>query len=101
MEKEVIERDQCCVYCGVEFTTHEQCRKTSPSWEHIVNDARIVTSENICRCCVSCNASKGQKDLAVWLESAYCEKNAISSATVAEVVKKALINPPKLSDISA
>ena len=95
MEKEIIERDKVCVYCGAPFTTSEECRKTSPSWEHIVNDARIVTLENICRCCVSCNASKGTKDLADWFESAYCKKKGITTETVADVVKMALTNPPK------
>jgi hypothetical protein len=101
MEKEVIERDKVCVYCGVPFTTPEQCRKTSPSWEHIINDARIVTLANISRCCVSCNASKGIKDLNDWLESTYCKKKGISAETVAAVVKNALKNPPKLEDMSA
>lgn len=96
MEKEIIERDTACVYCGVPFTTPGVCRKTSPSWEHIINDARIVTLENICRCCVSCNASKGEKVLENWLKSTYCKKKGISAETVAVVVKKALKIPPKL-----
>ncbi len=101
MEKEIIERDMVCVYCGVQFTTPEECRKTSSSWEHIVNDCRIVTLENISRCCVSCNASKGTKDLTDWLEAPYCKKKGISVETVADIVKEALINPPKLEDVSA
>ena len=96
MEKEIVERDKVCVYCGVKFTTPEECRKTSPSWEHIVNDARIVTLENICRCCMSCNASKGSKDLRDWLQSTYCKKKGISAKTVSDVVKKALRTPPIL-----
>jgi hypothetical protein len=96
MEKEIVRRDKACVYCAVPFTTPEVCRKTSPSWEHILNDARIVTLENICRCCVSCNASKGTKVLEVWIESTYCKKKGISAETVAGVVKKALKNPPKI-----
>jgi hypothetical protein len=99
MEKEIIERDKVCVYCGVPFTTPKQCRKASPSWEHIVNDARIVTKENICRCCVSCNASKGSKDLSDWLGSTYCKKKGITAKTVSDVVKKAIENPPKLEEI--
>ena len=99
MENEVIERDQVCVYCGVQFTPHEQCRKTSPSWEHIVNDARIVTLENITLCCISCNASKGAKDLTDWLNSSYCKKKKITADTVADVVKQALKKPPSLEDI--
>ena len=101
MEKKILARDLVCVYCGTSFTIHEQCRKTSPSWEHIVNDARIVTLENIARCCVSCNASKGSKDLKDWLESTYCKKKGVTAKTVADVVKKTLENTPKLEDISA
>ncbi len=99
MEKDIIERDKVCVYCGIPFTTHEQCRKTSPSWEHIVNDAQIVTLENITRCCVSCNASKGTKDLSDWLNSSYCKKKEISTETVADIVKQALKTPPSRDDV--
>lgn len=53
-------------------------------------DAKIINRENIARCCVACNASKGTKDLAVWLESNYCKKRGITKNTVAEVVRKAL-----------
>ncbi len=99
MEKAIIERGVVCVYCGVSFTTPEQCRKTSPSWEHIVNDARTVTLENISRCCVSCNASKGAKDLTDWLNSSYCKKKEISAETVAAVVKQALKKPPTIEAV--
>ena len=101
LEREVIERDPCCVYCGIEFVPANEARKTKPSWEHIVNDARIVNQENIARCCVTCNASKGAKDLAVWLESNYCRKRGIKKETVAEAVKRALAYPPKNGDTSA
>ena len=100
MEKAIIDRDKVCVYCGVSFTTAKQCRKTSPTWEHIVNDARIVTMENITRCCVSCNASKGTKNLEDWLESSYCEDKKITSENVADVVKKALKNPPRQKNVN-
>jgi hypothetical protein len=67
-----------------------ESRKTVASWEHIINDASIVTRENIALCCVSCNASKGTKKLYDWLQSSYCKKRGITKDTVAEVVKKAL-----------
>lgn len=89
MEKEIIERDKVCVYCGVPFITPEENHKASPSWEHIVNDARIITLENISQCCMSCNANKG---LDAWLESLYCKKKGITFETVADVVKQALEN---------
>ncbi len=69
MEKEIINRDEVCVYCGVKFTTNKECRQTSASWEHKLNDARIFTLENICLCCVPCNANKGSKEINIWLQS--------------------------------
>src|SRR5437879_3420553 len=95
LEQEVLARDRNCAYCGVEFVDSNEARRFGPSWEHIVNDARIVTRENIVRCCLSCNASKGTKDLAGWLHSKYCKKNGITEETVAEVVRRALTRPPK------
>jgi hypothetical protein len=38
-------------------------RKAFATWEHIINDACIVTRKNIARCCVSCNSSIGTKKL--------------------------------------
>jgi hypothetical protein len=90
LEKEVVERDRHCVYCGVEFTTTNHTRREKPSWEHIVNDARIVTRENIARCCISCNASKGTKDVNAWLRSEYCIARGITVESVAPVVRAVL-----------
>ena len=90
LEREVVERDRYCIYCGVEFVAESAARRCKPSWEHIVNDARIVTRENIARCCISCNASKGAKDLASWLESKYCRSRGITAASVAPVVSATL-----------
>ena len=93
LEVEVKARDKACVYCGVkmldQMTSHGS-RKSVATWEHIINDARIVTRENIARCCVACNSSKGTKLLADWMQSIYCKKHVISKDTVAEVVRKAL-----------
>jgi hypothetical protein len=97
LEREVIERDRSCVYCRIEFVSTNETRKSKPTWEHIVNDARIINRENIARCCFSCNASKGTKNLADWLESSYCKKRGISENTVADVVKRALAYPPKIA----
>ena len=84
----VTERDANCVYCRVEFSLTE--RRTKRSWEHIINDARIVTLENIALCCVGCNASKGAKPLRDWLEGDYCRRKGISRESVADVVRAAL-----------
>ena len=93
LEAEIKKRDRYCVYCGVELldcVPQKGSRKTVASWEHIINDARIVTRENIARCCFSCNASKGAKILSEWIHSEYCQKNGITTETVAEVIKVAL-----------
>ena len=90
LEREVIERDARCVYCGVEFRDGTATRRERPSWEHIINDASIVSLENIARCCIGCNASKGTKLLVDWLESEYCNRKGISPHSVAPVVRAAI-----------
>jgi len=92
LEKEVRERDKKCVYCGVVFTPTKVSKKTCASWEHIINDATIITRENIALCCCGCNASKGQKPLSVWLESKYCKERGISPDSVAPIIKEAIKN---------
>ena len=93
LEEEVKKRDRACVYCGVQLV--EGMRQSGPrsavaTWEHMINDARIITRENIARCCLACNSSKGTKKLSDWMQSGYCKKRGINEATVAEVVKNAL-----------
>jgi len=93
LEKEVRERDKNCVYCGIRMLEKMPARgprSAVATWEHIINDASIVTRENIARCCVSCNSSKGTKKLSEWLQSSYCKKHGINRETVAQVVKNAL-----------
>ena len=97
VEEIVLKRDLFCVYCGVDFSIEHKSKKTRPTWEHIVNDVRINNEKNIALCCGSCNASKGAKKLKDWLESDYCMKNGVSQDSVAEVVTRAIINPPTLS----
>jgi hypothetical protein len=74
LEEEVKNRDKACIYCGIQ----------------IINDATIVTRENIARCCSACNSSKGTKKLSNWMKSNYCKKRGINKDTVAEIVKQAL-----------
>ena len=90
VENIVIERDKKCVYCGVEFSTSEKSRKDRKSWEHIINDIKLNSIDNISLCCVSCNASKGSKDLKEWLNSNYCLKKGITEESVSTVVRKYL-----------
>ncbi len=92
LEKEVRERDTVCVYCGCEFTSSKISKKSAASWEHIVNDAQIITRENIALCCCGCNASKGKKELLDWLGSKYCKEKNITLKTVALIVKQAIVN---------
>jgi hypothetical protein len=92
LESVVLARDKSCVYCGISFVQPLATRGARPSWEHIVNDASIITIENISRCCMSCNASKGAKELGTWLQSEYCVRKGINERTVAQVVRDALDN---------
>lgn len=94
LELEVITRDKHCVFCGVEFSPLTETRRTRPTWEHIVNDEKIIDRDNIARCCMSCNASKGAKLLSDWLTSAYCTSRNINFETVAPVVKRAIDATP-------
>jgi hypothetical protein len=92
LEEEVKDRDKICVYCGIQMIEQPipGQRKALATWEHIVNDASIVTYENIVRCCAACNSSKGTRDLVDWLKSDYCKKRGINKNTVAEIIKEAL-----------
>jgi 5-methylcytosine-specific restriction endonuclease McrA len=94
VEKYVVERDLRCVYCSGDFSINHKSIKTKPTWEHIVNDLRIITKDNIALCCFSCNSSKGAKLLEDWFQSVYSKERNISKDTVATVVKNALIKPP-------
>ena len=88
----VRKRDKKCVYCGTEFTPAKVSKKTAASWEHIINDAKIITRENIALCCCGCNASKGQKQLSVWLESKYCLEHNINQNSIAPIIKQAILD---------
>jgi hypothetical protein len=93
LEEEVRKRDKACVYCGIQLIEQmppSGIRRAVATWENIINDARIITRENIARCCVSCNSSKGTKKLSDWMQSSYCEQRGINESTAAEVVKNAL-----------
>lgn len=91
LEEEIVTRDKTCVYCGVlllEKAPRNGSRKHMATWEHIINDARIVTRENIARCCAACNSSKGTKLLADWIQSDYCKKKALTSARLPQLLRK-------------
>lgn len=92
LEKEVRKRDKSCVYCRQPFQPANVSAKASASWEHIINDASIISRENIALCCRGCNASKGQKSVSAWLQTKYCQEKGISEATVAPIIKDAIAN---------
>ncbi len=91
--------DKVCVYCGVEFTPSKISKKTASSWEHIINDAKIITIENIALCCCSCNASKGAKILSDWLQSKYCIERKINQDTVSPIIMDAIRNGQQLNRV--
>ena len=70
IEDTVRKRDTHCVYCGKKFSN-------DMTFEHIDNDINNTSLDNIALCCNSCNASKGNKNLSVWLESEYCKSKNI------------------------
>lgn len=88
-EREILARDLSCIYCGQVFADASR-RGQRRSWEHIVNDATMISPANIALCCISCNASKGAKLLAVWMDSRYCTARGIDQDTIAPVARAAL-----------
>jgi hypothetical protein len=92
LEIEVRTRDKACVYCNNPFTSSKVSKKSAASWEHIINDAKIITRENIALCCCGCNASKGQKLLSVWLQTKYCLARGIATESVAPIIKQAIVD---------
>ena len=93
LESEIRARDTTCIYCGVQMIEKMPkggSRITVATWEHIINDASIITRENIARCCTACNSSKGTKLLTEWMQSNYCKTRGIREDTVAQVAKEAL-----------
>ncbi|MBD9591185.1 HNH endonuclease [Pseudomonas sp. PDM03] len=89
LEKEVRAKDTKCVYRGTDFLSPKESAKLSPSCEHIINDASIITIETIALCCRGCNVSKGQKSVSAWLGSKYCQERGITKATVAPIIQQA------------
>jgi hypothetical protein len=87
VEDYVIKRDTNCVYCGITFINDNPTRGTKTTWEHIINDIKINSIDNIARCCGSCNASKGNNHFNKWLKSRYCVNKNITFDNVALVVK--------------
>lgn len=90
-EAKVRKRDKRCVYCravmkGSALATGG--RKSTATWEHIDNNVRNRSENNVVRRCGSCNSSKGVRKLTEWLDSEYCRQEKIDHRTVALVVRK-------------
>src|SRR2546425_11349031 len=79
LEQEVRARDDHCIYCRAEFAIASALRRSRPSWEHIVNDARIVTRENIALCCIGVSGWARHLDVAA---AAYV-RSAVASGAAA------------------
>jgi hypothetical protein len=88
LEAEIRARDQACIYCGGIFAAASK-RGERMSWEHIINDEALVNRENIALCCISCNSSKGTKELSAWLETMYCRNRGIHPSTIAPIAQAA------------
>lgn len=83
IEEKIRTRDKKCVYCGKAFDGDETI-------EHIDNNIKNISLENLAICCRACNTSKGQKKVSEWLKSDYCKRKNITSESVADVIKNTL-----------
>lgn len=80
--KLVDNRDKICVYCNHEFKLNILKGKYYPTYDHL--NAFIPHSEiNTVKCCNSCNGSKTDKDVLIWLK----EKNYPINSIVLELLK--------------
>ncbi len=92
LEEKVKKRDKRCVYCDKKMREYKHTKgtpKDKATWEHI-DDNGPNSELNVVRCCLSCNASKGIKNLTKWFDSSYCKKNKINKHTVANIVQRFL-----------
>jgi 5-methylcytosine-specific restriction endonuclease McrA len=93
-------RDRRCVYCGRAMRAHRHTRGTpgnKATIEHLNHRARWGESslDNLAICCGTCNSSRGNKPIAAWFASTYCDKHHITARTVAPVVKQFLRQHPR------
>lgn len=76
------------MYCHSEFNKNSY--KQRATWEHIDNNEKNISEDNIVLCCVSCNTSKGTKMLPEWFTTPYCQNKKINKDIVASTVKKSI-----------
>jgi 5-methylcytosine-specific restriction endonuclease McrA len=61
LENKILKRDKNCVYCRIKMVNTARSsasRKRVATWEHIINNEKIINIDNIARCCAPCNSSK-------------------------------------------
>ena len=63
----VDERDKVCIYCGREFSKDKKSRFYR-SYDHL-DPFKPHSKTNTVKCCISCNSSKGEKNVFEWAES--------------------------------
>ena len=63
----VDERDKVCVYCGRKFSKDNKSRFYR-SYDHL-DPFKPHSKTNTVRCCISCNSSKGEKNVFEWVKS--------------------------------
>ena len=98
IERSIRARDTVCVYCGGAMKEHSRirgCPKDKATIEHLNFEGPFhwdegLQAEDVVICCQSCNASRRDKPLRAWFESAYCIARGINAATVAAPVKEYL-----------
>jgi hypothetical protein len=98
IERSIRARDTVCVYCGRRMKEHPRvrgCPRDKATIEHLNFDGPFywdegLHAEDVVICCQSCNASRGDKPLHAWFESAYCLARGINARTVASPVKEYL-----------
>jgi hypothetical protein len=92
--KEIRERDINCVYCHKVMINHSGNGRHG-DWSTIEHFDSLPPWDNpagVAVCCLSCNSSKRDKNLLDWFKTPYCIERNINEETVAEPVKKYLLN---------
>jgi len=91
-------RDKMCVHCGksMVYPFDPAQSANSATIEHLSPDPPFywehgMKADNIAICCGACNSSRGAKQLSEWFETRYCLEKGIRVDTVADPVKKYLL----------
>jgi hypothetical protein len=104
-EQALRERDRTCVYCHNPMKTFAEImarggsRRDLASIEHLNFDEPFFVKdglriEDVVLCCCPCNSSRRDRRLWQWFRSEYCRTRNINVDTVAEPVRKYLLEFP-------